>query len=34
MTNSAQKRKTDRRKDMAKSVNAALAELEKIQDAL
>jgi hypothetical protein len=34
VTNSAKKRKTVRRQDMAKSVTAALAELEKLQDVL
>jgi len=34
LTNSARKRKTNRRQDMAKSVNAALMELEKLHDSL
>ncbi len=34
ITNSAKKRRTDRRQNMAKSVNAALAELEKLNDAI
>jgi hypothetical protein len=34
VTNSAKKLKTARRQDMAKSVNAALAELQKLQDVL